>query len=76
MSLDGEITLRVPDLGQQAASKLAEVGIRTYRDLLHYYPRRHEDRRQLPAYSRLRGLERATVAGVIRSRTAPAAAAA
>lgn len=70
MSLDGEITLRVPDLGQQAASKLAEVGIRTYRDLLHYYPRRHEDRRQLPAYSRLRGLERATVAGVIRSRTA------
>ena len=66
--LDERLDTREPDLGQHAARKLAEVGIRTYRDLLNYYPRRYEDRRQLPAYSALRGLERATVAGTVRSR--------
>ena len=68
VDLDATLDVRNPDLGQQAARKLAEIGLRTYRDLLHHYPRRHEDRRQLPSYRDLRGVERATIAGRIRSR--------
>lgn len=66
--LDARLETRQPDLGQQAARKLAEIGLRTYRDLLNHYPRRYEDRRQLPHYRDLRGLERATVSGTVRSR--------
>ena len=66
--LDTSLGTREPDLGQHAARKLGELGIRTYRDLLGNYPRRYEDRRQLPSYAALHGLERATVAGTVRSR--------
>ncbi len=66
--LDSGLAERRPDLGQQAARKLAEVGLKTYRDLLNHYPRRYEDRRQLPSYASLRGLDQATVAGTVRSR--------
>ncbi len=66
--LDAKLEVRNPDLGQHAARKLAEVGLKTYRDLLNNYPRRHEDRRQLPSYAALPGLERATIAGTVRSR--------
>ena len=68
--LDSPLTAREPDLGAHAARKLAEVGLKTYRDVLNNYPRRYEDRRQLPRYAELARTDRATVAGTVRSRTA------
>ena len=56
------------DLGRQAAKKLAEIGIKTYRDLLHYLPRRYEDRRVLPGLSSLEDGTNATVVGQVVSR--------
>ncbi len=53
------------DLGAQAARKLAEVGLHRYGDLLRYPPRRWEDRRALPSFDAVSGLERATVLGVV-----------
>jgi ATP-dependent DNA helicase RecG len=53
------------DLGAHAASKLAEVGLVTLRDVLHHAPRRWEDRRALPGFAAARGLEKATVVGTV-----------
>ena len=51
--LDAGLKSRAVDLGAQAAKKLGEVGIRTYRELLDFLPRRYEDRRALPDYAAL-----------------------
>ncbi|HET8986674.1 MAG TPA: DEAD/DEAH box helicase, partial [Trueperaceae bacterium] len=56
------------DLGKQAPKKLAEIGIKTYRDLLHYLPRRYEDRRVLPGFGSLEDGTNATVVGQVVSR--------
>jgi len=63
--LDGAIAERRVDLGAQAARKLAEVGLVTYRDVLHHAPRRWEDRRALPSFAAAASLEKATVVGAV-----------
>jgi ATP-dependent DNA helicase RecG len=63
--LDAPIEGQRIDLGAQAARKLAEVGLVTFRDVLHHAPRRWEDRRALPGFAAARGLERATVVGTV-----------
>src|SRR5690554_2962901 len=45
------------------------MGIRTYRDLLTYLPRRYEDRRVLPSLSALEDGQTATVTGRVLSRS-------
>lgn len=66
--LDAGLESRAVDLGAQAAKKLGEVGIRTYRELLDYLPRRYEDRRALPDYAALVDGENATIRGRVMSR--------
>ena len=68
--LDQPLSKQRVHLGLHAARKLGEVGIRTYRDLLHHYPRRYEDRRSLPSFATLAGRESATVAGTLLGRKA------
>ncbi len=68
--LDTPLEDRAIDLGAQAPKKLAAVGIRTYRDLLHHYPKRYEDRRALPYFASLQDQEAATVVGTITGRKA------
>ena len=63
--LDTALAERTVDLGAQAARKLAEVGLATYRDVLNHAPRRWEDRRALPSFAAIHGLERATVVGTV-----------
>jgi ATP-dependent DNA helicase RecG len=63
--LDEEIASNLVDLGAQAARKLAEIDIRTYRDLLFHLPRRYEDRRALPDFGALEDGAQATVAGTV-----------
>ena len=63
--LDAPLSERAVDLGAQAARKLAEVGLTTYRDVLTHAPRRWEDRRALPSFAAVHGLERATVVGTV-----------
>jgi ATP-dependent DNA helicase RecG len=68
--LDEELTAQLIDLGVQAARKLSVIGIRSYRDLLYYYPRRYEDRRALPHFGALSDQESVTVIGTITGRKA------
>jgi ATP-dependent DNA helicase RecG len=68
--LDEELTSQRIDLGAQAARKLSLIGIRSYRDLLYYYPRRYEDRRALPHFGALSDQESVTVIGTITGRKA------
>ena len=68
--LDAELKSRELDLGAHAARKLGEIGIRSYRDLLHHYPRRYEDRRALPHFGALGERESATVIGTVTGRKA------
>lgn len=63
--LEAEIGERRIDLGAQAGRKLAEIGLRTYGDLLHHAPRRWEDRRALPGFAAAAGQEKATVVGSV-----------
>ena len=66
--LDLEIAGRKLDLGAQAGKKLREIGLLTYRDLLHHLPRRYEDRRALPDFGALAEGENATIVGTVQSR--------
>jgi len=66
--LDAPLSGGAIDLGKQAPKKLAEVGIKTYRDLLHHLPRRYEDRRVLPGSGSLTDGANATVVGEVVSR--------
>jgi ATP-dependent DNA helicase RecG len=68
--LDETLESRRLDLGAQAPRKLAPLGLKTYRDLLFYYPKRYEDRRALPHFGALREQESATVVGTITGRKA------
>ncbi|MFA5595708.1 MAG: ATP-dependent DNA helicase RecG, partial [Trueperaceae bacterium] len=68
LDLDAGLETRAVDLGAQAAKKLGEVGISTYRQLLDHLPRRYEDRRALPDYAALVDGETATISGQVMSR--------
>jgi len=68
LDLDAGLDSRAVDLGAQAAKKLGEVGIGTYRQLLDYLPRRYEDRRALPGYEALVDGQVATISGRVVSR--------
>ena len=66
--LDASIADRSVDLGAHAARKLAELGLASYRDVLHHAPRRWEDRRALPSFAAAAALDKATVVGVVLGR--------
>ena len=68
--LDHDLTAKTLDLGAQAPKKLGTIGIKTYRDLLYYFPRRYEDRRTLPHFGMLKDQEASTVIGVVTGRKA------
>jgi len=68
LDLDAPVASKAVDLGAQAPSKLAEVGITTYRELLGYLPRRYEDRRALPDFASLTDGQTATLSGRVVSR--------
>jgi ATP-dependent DNA helicase RecG len=68
--LDLEIKTREVDLGVHSHRKLGEIGIRAFRDLLHHYPRRYEDRRVLPHFGALNQNDNATVVGTVTGRKA------
>lgn len=68
--LDESIASGLLDLGAHAPRKLAEVGLKTYRDLLFNLPRRYEDRRLLPDFAALEDGAVATVTGRVLSRSA------
>lgn len=53
----------VKGIGPRAASTFHKLGIRTVRDLLTHYPRRYEDRRELPGIGTVRAGQHATVRG-------------
>ncbi len=55
-------------IGAQAPKKLSAIGIDSYRTLLHYYPKRYEDRRVLPYFAALTDEETVTVGGTVVSR--------
>ncbi|WP_337868695.1 ATP-dependent DNA helicase RecG [Meiothermus sp.] len=56
------------NLGPGGRKKLAELGIRALRDLLHHYPRRYEDRRTLQSIREVEDGNKATVVGKVLSR--------
>ena len=68
--LDEPLSSRLVDLGAHAPKKLGALGIRTYRDLLTYLPRRYEDRRLLPTVAALEDGQNATVTARVLSRSA------
>ncbi len=61
-SLDDEVQY-LKGVGPKNAAMLAKVDIRTVRDLLFYFPRRYEDRTNLPPILHLRAGQWATVRG-------------
>jgi ATP-dependent DNA helicase RecG len=68
--LDRALDERAIDVGAHAPRKLADLDLRSYRDLLEHAPRRWEDRRALPSFGAVVGLDQATVAGTVRGRKA------
>jgi len=66
--LDAALSERLVDVGAQAPRKLAEVGVRSYRELLWSLPRRYEDRRALPRFAALDAGQNATVTATVLSR--------
>jgi ATP-dependent DNA helicase RecG len=55
----------IPGIGPQRAELLAKLGLFTHDDLLHFVPRRHEDRRHLLPLSEAREGEMITIRGKI-----------
>ncbi len=66
--LDEKLGSSLVPLGAQAPKKLLAIGIDSYRTLMHYYPKRYEDRRVLPYFAALTDEESVTVAGKVVSR--------
>jgi len=56
-------------LGPGGPQKMRSLGVRTLRDLLFYYPRRHEDRRTLPGFAALTPGAKATVVATVLSKS-------
>jgi len=63
-----ETPLGETPLGQRAAGRLARLGLRTLWDLVYHLPRRHEDRRVLPAFRLLKEGAKVTVKGTVREK--------
>ncbi len=63
-----EAPLAETPLGRRAAARLAKLGLRTLWDLVYHLPRRHEDRRVLPAFRLLKEGARVTVKGRVREK--------
>ncbi|MCS7068097.1 MAG: ATP-dependent DNA helicase RecG [Meiothermus sp.] len=60
--------LEALNLGPGSKKKLAELGLRAVRDLLHHYPRRYEDRRTLQGVREVEDGAKATLVGKVLSR--------
>ncbi len=58
---------RLPGIGQRNADLLAKLSLVTHNDLLHYAPRRYEDRRHLKPVNDAQIGETITVRGIIHS---------
>lgn len=56
------------NLGPQGKKKLAELGLRVLRDLLHNYPRRYEDRRALQSVREVDEGQKATLVAKVLSK--------
>ena len=71
--LPPETELGKVNLGPGAGKKFTALGLYTLRDLLHNYPRRHEDRRALPSLAEVEDGQKVTVEGMIvsKNRRAP-----
>jgi len=63
-----ETPLTETPLGKLAASRLSKLGLKTLWDLVYHLPRRHEDRRVLPAFRLLKEGAKVTVKGVVREK--------
>src|SRR5476649_2502969 len=59
----------IPGIGPQRAELLAKLGLLTHDDLLHFVPRRYEDRRHLKPLSEAQEGQAITVRGKIHSAT-------
>ena len=68
--LDHSLSDKTIDLGAQAPKKLAGIGVHSYRDLVHTYPKRYEDRRALPHFGALGDQESVTLVGTVTGRKA------
>ncbi len=68
MNLELDTPLEALAPGPSGRKKLAELGLRTLRDLLHHYPRRYEDRRVLQSVRTVEDGAKATVVGKVLSR--------
>ncbi|MDX2003637.1 MAG: ATP-dependent DNA helicase RecG, partial [Meiothermus sp.] len=66
ISFDSPVEALSP--GPAGKKKLAELGIRTVRDLLHGYPRRYEDRRTLTGIREVEEGQKATLIAKVLSR--------
>ncbi|ULH16614.1 ATP-dependent DNA helicase RecG [Deinococcus sp. KNUC1210] len=53
------------NFGPGAGKKFTALGLYTLRDVLHNYPRRHEDRRALPSLAQVEDGQKVTVEGTI-----------
>lgn len=63
-----ETPLEKTPLGKLAATRLSKLGLKTLWDLVYHLPRRHEDRRLLPAFRLLKEGAKVTVKGVVREK--------
>jgi ATP-dependent DNA helicase RecG len=52
-----------------AVKKLALLNLRVVRDLLHFYPRRYEDRRKLPGFHVIEDGAKITIVGTVTSKS-------
>ncbi|MCX8064382.1 MAG: ATP-dependent DNA helicase RecG [Candidatus Hydrogenedentes bacterium] len=67
-SLSDLVTV-LPEIGEKRAKKLSSIGIITIKDLLHYPPRRYEDRRRLTSIKMLNQKSECTLLlSVVKSR--------
>lgn len=64
LSLDSEVRY-VKGVGPHLAGTLEKLGVKTVRDVLYHFPRRHEDRTHFARVSRLVHGEPATILGTV-----------
>ncbi len=64
-----EAPIGTVSLGPSGVQKMRSLGVRSLRDLIFYYPRRHEDRRALPGFAALTPGAKATVAATVLSKS-------
>jgi ATP-dependent DNA helicase RecG len=67
VTLESEVSRLALPMG--GAKKLAALGVRSVRDLLHFYPRRYEDRRKLPGFHIVEDGAKVTIVGTVVSKS-------